>query len=271
MNFLLDFKNWTMERRAIVAIAVCYCYALIIWGWGGYLQYHMDYTKEDPPRLDISNSEAIEPLFLMIFWGFCDAFIQLWSYWVLRQMTNDVNELSRFAGFYKFWQNVGALVAYVVFGVVIQENVLKIEYWTNMGILIATIPPTCFGIYGVIKAHLRPSDIEISSRKRMQEMEKESEKDLEAGKIPNIADETTTDEEALPEVEKSEETAPVQALAVPVDLRKNSLLSNDGSQNLYKTPRSPSICSAESRDSLESIPLTSHGFALQDPLKVEEV
>merc|ERR1712232_834491 len=139
-------------------------------------QYAFDFTVSDPPRYDISSSESLEPFFLMIFWGFCDAFIQLWSYWVLRQMTDDVNMLSRYAGFYKFWQNIGALVAYVVFGVVLKDHVLKIEYWTNMGILIATVPPTCFGIYRAIKAHIRPSDAEILSRRQS-----EKKSDLEMG------------------------------------------------------------------------------------------
>ena len=41
------------------------------------------------------------PWLLYFLWGFCDAFVQCWSYWLMGQLSDDPKTLSRYAGFYK--------------------------------------------------------------------------------------------------------------------------------------------------------------------------
>ncbi|KAG0210043.1 hypothetical protein BGX28_009720 [Mortierella sp. GBA30] len=61
-----------------------------------------------------NTSEYIGPFFLYFFYGVADAMYQGYSYWLMGALTNDTNQAARFAGFYKFVQNLGGVLAPVV-------------------------------------------------------------------------------------------------------------------------------------------------------------
>ncbi|KAF9996498.1 hypothetical protein BGZ65_007917, partial [Modicella reniformis] len=61
-----------------------------------------------------NTSEFIGPFFLYFFYGISDAMYQGYSYWLMGALTNDTNQAARFAGFYKFVQNLGGVLAPVV-------------------------------------------------------------------------------------------------------------------------------------------------------------
>ncbi|KAI8604981.1 major facilitator superfamily domain-containing protein [Dissophora ornata] len=61
-----------------------------------------------------NTSEYMGPFFLYFFYGVSDAMYQGYSYWLMGALTNDTNQAARFAGFYKFVQNLGGVLAPVV-------------------------------------------------------------------------------------------------------------------------------------------------------------
>ncbi|KAF9971148.1 hypothetical protein BGZ73_005943 [Actinomortierella ambigua] len=59
-------------------------------------------------------SRWIGPFILYFMYGVVDAMYQGYSYWLMGALTNDTNTAARFAGFYKFIQNLGGVLAPVV-------------------------------------------------------------------------------------------------------------------------------------------------------------
>ncbi|KAF9105886.1 hypothetical protein BGX27_009409, partial [Mortierella sp. AM989] len=58
--------------------------------------------------------EWIGPFILYFFYGIVDAMYQGYAYWLMGALTNDTAQAARFAGFYKFVQNLGGIFAPIV-------------------------------------------------------------------------------------------------------------------------------------------------------------
>eukprot|EP00039_Didymoeca_costata_P012414 m.179359 g.179359 ORF g.179359 m.179359 type:complete len:111 (+) comp15475_c1_seq20:1222-1554(+) len=69
-------------------------------------------TSVRTPKLDLNDSASFGPFVLYFAWGFVDLTISSWVYWTLSQLTQDMNELGRFAGLYKSVQAGGAAIAW---------------------------------------------------------------------------------------------------------------------------------------------------------------
>ncbi|KAF9106562.1 hypothetical protein BGX29_009089 [Mortierella sp. GBA35] len=67
-------------------------------------------------RIDLvqNTGDFIGPFFLYLAYGVTDSMYQGFSYWLMGALTNDTNQAARFAGFYKFVQNLGGVLAPVV-------------------------------------------------------------------------------------------------------------------------------------------------------------
>ncbi|KAF8978126.1 hypothetical protein BGZ46_006797 [Entomortierella lignicola] len=61
-----------------------------------------------------NTKQYIGPFFLYFFYGVSDAMYQGYAYWLMGALTNDTNQAARFAGFYKFVQNLGGILAPIV-------------------------------------------------------------------------------------------------------------------------------------------------------------
>ncbi|KAF9579703.1 hypothetical protein BGW38_003929 [Lunasporangiospora selenospora] len=127
---LLDREQWTRKTRARYGLTLL---ALACAGtWIGGIIFQTTFgprhaifdVKEqawvkDPKdfhSIDLvdNTSEYIGPFFLYFFYGAIDAMYQGFSYWLMGALTNDTNQAARFAGFYKFVQNLGGVLAPVV-------------------------------------------------------------------------------------------------------------------------------------------------------------
>jgi MFS family permease len=124
----LDREQWSRPTRARYGLILL---AVVCAGtWAGGIAFQAtfgpqstiledgQYVKNpaDFRGIDLveNTSSYIAPFFLYFFYGVSDSMYQGYSYWLMGALTNDTNQAARFAGFYKFVQNLGGVLAPVV-------------------------------------------------------------------------------------------------------------------------------------------------------------
>ncbi|KAG0301619.1 hypothetical protein BGZ98_008194 [Dissophora globulifera] len=124
----LDRAQWSRPTRARYGLILL---TVVLAGtWVGGIIFQTTFGPEHPIQVDgvwvknpadfhaidlVDNTrEYIGPFFLYFFYGIVDAMYQGYSYWLMGALTNDTNQAARFAGFYKFIQNLGGVLAPVV-------------------------------------------------------------------------------------------------------------------------------------------------------------
>ncbi|KAI8361387.1 UNC93-like protein [Mortierella sp. GBAus27b] len=122
-NFL-DRPQWNRSTRARYGLIVLAGVCVAVWIGGIIFQTTFGpkdanaWVKNtaDFHSIDLvhNTGEYIGPFFLYFFYGVFDAMYQGYSYWLMGALTNDTNKAARFAGFYKFVQNLGGVLAPVV-------------------------------------------------------------------------------------------------------------------------------------------------------------
>ncbi|KAF9913167.1 hypothetical protein EC991_003627 [Linnemannia zychae] len=128
----LDKREWSRPKRARYGLILLTILLGGTWTGGFFFQrtfgprYQnaifdeeaMAFSKNpaDFNAIDLvrATSEFIGPFFLYLAYGVTDAMYQGFSYWLMGALTNDTNQAARFAGFYKFVQNLGSVLAPVV-------------------------------------------------------------------------------------------------------------------------------------------------------------
>merc|ERR1712194_275141 len=86
----------------------------------------------------------------LFLWGFVDSFVQVWSYWMMSQLSDVPEELSCMTAFYKLWQNGGAFVSFLLTAFVPGFTPV-VAFWTNIVLIAITVPPTLMAIQHVNK------------------------------------------------------------------------------------------------------------------------
>ncbi|KAF9921767.1 hypothetical protein FBU30_008182 [Linnemannia zychae] len=129
----LDKREWSRPKRARLGLILLTILLAGTWTGGYFFQrtfgprnnnavfddeITMDWIKnpKDFNDIDLVNNtrEYIGPFFLYVGYGVIDSMYQGFSYWLMGALTNDTNQAARFAGFYKFIQNLGGVLAPVV-------------------------------------------------------------------------------------------------------------------------------------------------------------
>jgi len=134
------------------------------WAFGGYIQYsyNIDGTLQ---RLDF-NGDLRSPILAMVcmfVWGFVDSFVQVWSYWMMAQLSDEPEELACYTAFYKLWQNAGAFVSFLLG--IMPGFTMYMEYWVNIALSIMLIAPTVCAINSTRGSiHERQDKLEVSSK-----------------------------------------------------------------------------------------------------------
>ncbi|KAI8319179.1 hypothetical protein GQ54DRAFT_299545 [Martensiomyces pterosporus] len=120
LSFLLDNQNMSRKKRGLIAFGIVAVFFNVV--WGGTLKLQLRYTHgpsatrpTDYPGglIDfLEHSRAAGPIILYLLYGVGDALYQNFAYWIIGSLTNDNQKLSRYAGFYKGIQSLGATVAW---------------------------------------------------------------------------------------------------------------------------------------------------------------
>lgn len=109
----LDDGSRTIRMRATSSMAALAMLGGVTWvGCWGLIDF-----GEDLQKIDLSETHRFAaPFLLYVGWGFCDAWVQCWSYWVMANLDSDPAVLARYSGFYKTIQSTGAAVAWGING-----------------------------------------------------------------------------------------------------------------------------------------------------------
>jgi len=145
LQAFLDWSRPSKAERMYYSFAGIIIYVAVSWACGGYMQY--SYNVGDTLQGLDFNGDLRSPLPAMacIFaWGFVDSFLQVWSYWMMAQLSNEPEELACFTAFYKLWQNAGAFVSFLLG--LIPGFTMYWDYWVNVALIILLIAPTLCAI-----------------------------------------------------------------------------------------------------------------------------
>jgi len=82
----------------------------------------------------------IFPLGLYTMWGACDALVQCWSYWILGQLSDRPEILSRYSGWYKTWNSLGNALG----AALITATGKDLQLWINIGLFAVALPPAAY-------------------------------------------------------------------------------------------------------------------------------
>lgn len=109
---LLDARSMSSGRRAWVSIVASTILITIGWSWGyqATISYGIDQGKKH--NLQWNDSRGINAMLLMFFWGYCDALVQTWSYWVMTQLYSSPEDFARVVGIFKFAQSLGSCISF---------------------------------------------------------------------------------------------------------------------------------------------------------------
>ncbi|KAJ2511546.1 hypothetical protein GGI11_005069 [Coemansia sp. RSA 2049] len=146
LSFLLDNTQMTRRKRGLVAFGIVAVFFNCI--WGGSLKLQLRYTHgplsstvtTDYPGglMDFKESSRVAgPMILYMLYGIGDALYQNFAYWIIGSLTNDNQKLSRYAGFYKGIQSLGATVAWQLDAKNVSYLHQLIGNWVLLGISLA--------------------------------------------------------------------------------------------------------------------------------------
>ncbi|KAG0045425.1 hypothetical protein BGZ83_009352 [Gryganskiella cystojenkinii] len=109
-GYFLDRPSWTRTTRARYSFLALI--ALLIATWGGALAFQSTIGPvKGFKEYDMVNttSEWIKFFLLYVMFGVSDAMFQGFSYWLMGSLSNDIQKVARYAGFYKCAQNIGGI------------------------------------------------------------------------------------------------------------------------------------------------------------------
>merc|ERR1712188_211644 len=99
-------------RRAYISFAGSCALIAATWLWGVFANASFNLDSKDPTKYDYDESQFIEIAVLMTLWGYCDALVQTWCYWVMTQLYSSPEDFARIAGVFKFAQSAGSSISF---------------------------------------------------------------------------------------------------------------------------------------------------------------
>ncbi|KAJ1940194.1 hypothetical protein GGF37_004080 [Kickxella alabastrina] len=153
LSFLLDNPRMTRKKRGLIAFGIVAVFFNVI--WGATLKIQHKYTHGPLPNGEptdypgglidfLDHKRAAGPIILYMLYGVGDALYQNFAYWIIGSLTNDSQKLSRYAGFYKGIQSLGATVAW-------QLDAKNVSYLNqligNWVLLVISLPPMFYVVY----------------------------------------------------------------------------------------------------------------------------
>lgn len=111
IGYILDQSHKRRRIRGLIGTIMLIILSTAIWGGGLASQLRYSRTKSLPTE-DFKQREYAGPFVLYFAYGLLDAMFQTLCYWTIGALTDDVQMLSRYSGFYKGLQSAGAAVSW---------------------------------------------------------------------------------------------------------------------------------------------------------------
>lgn len=131
----LDRPTASVRYKSYQSLAIITLLIFIMWGVGLYAQLSLDlkYGDENKLNVDYTDSNFVPKLLLYMFYGCMDAVAQVWAYWLMGMLSDDMAALGRYAGFYKCVQSASAFVAWKLTGSEVDPLVQLLINWILFG------------------------------------------------------------------------------------------------------------------------------------------
>jgi hypothetical protein len=137
MSAFLDWRRFTVRRRIELGFYYVVLVHVVAWVYGWVMQER--YTA-NPPVMDWEDSGFTAGFFVLILWDFARQALQNWLYYLLATSTDNISELSRFAGVLRGQESFGQAVA---FGLNTQKwKGGRVPLGVNTALLVLCVYPT---------------------------------------------------------------------------------------------------------------------------------
>ncbi|PVU96704.1 hypothetical protein BB559_002284 [Furculomyces boomerangus] len=164
IGFLLDFKT-SRKRKAYISSIGIWCLFNIMWALT-YIQQRKMKTRRENINFNFFNYKTsgvsyIWPCMIFAIFGLLDAFYQNYVYWIIGSFSNNSNILSRYIGFCKFLQAIGACISWAIDAGGMEPNT---QLFINWGMIVLTLP----GMIMLSKNTKESSEPSLSSEKDVE-------------------------------------------------------------------------------------------------------
>ncbi|KAL1918683.1 uncharacterized protein VTP21DRAFT_2705 [Calcarisporiella thermophila] len=164
-GWFLDWTRLSRRTRAFAGLAFVFTVFSVVWGGGLAFQLTSPSPPEKSPNVDWTDGHRFGgPFVLFMLYGACDAFFQVYCYWIMGALTNDPLRLSRYAGFYKGVQSAGAAVSWGI------GSVSSFPFWgalaLNWSLLVVSTPLVFIVCRGIKNTNYGTEDFEKNNATR---------------------------------------------------------------------------------------------------------
>jgi MFS family permease len=109
ISAFLDWNRFSVKKRITYGFYYVILCHIVAWVYGWVVQEK--YTRHNPV-FDWEDSGFVEGFFVIILWDFARQALQNWLYYLLATKTENISELSRFAGVLRGQESFGQAVAF---------------------------------------------------------------------------------------------------------------------------------------------------------------
>lgn len=109
ISAFLDYKRLSVKKRITYGFYYVIFWHIVAWVYGWVIQEK--YTRSNPV-FDWEDDGFVEGFFVIILWDFARQSLQNWLYYLLATKTDNISELSRFAGVLRGQESFGQAVAF---------------------------------------------------------------------------------------------------------------------------------------------------------------
>lgn len=160
LGWFLDRPNMTPARRACISISASIAVIVVSWVWGLFANATYHVGSKDSISYEYDEPQFVQACALMTVWGYCDALVQTWCYWVMTQLYTTPADLGRIVGIFKFTQSSANAAAFFLSF----ANLTPLaQIVVNIGIFIASIPGALFLCYHLRTVSGKPQKHDSSS------------------------------------------------------------------------------------------------------------
>lgn len=140
LDVILVHGQMAARKRAFISITMCFVLIAISWVWGLWANSHYNADAaardEDFPRVSWNDAEAPMAFALMGVWGFCDALVQNWVYWIVTQLYKNPADMGRMVGVFKAVQSLASSVSFFIGSALLPSG----QLWLIIAIFLSSIP-----------------------------------------------------------------------------------------------------------------------------------
>lgn len=161
LGCLLDAVSMPAGRRAYISFGGSCVLIAAGWVWGIFANSSFELDSDAPKVYDYNDARYVEVVILMTLWGYCDALVQTWCYWVMTQLYSTPEDFARIAGVFKFAQSFGSSMSFLLGYMHLTATP---QLWINIILFVLSVPGGFFLCHHVSKASSKDALIDAPQK-----------------------------------------------------------------------------------------------------------